>query len=1244
MTATGDGIPLLPASRNIYMRTLAIASLIVLAACPVAAAPLTLPVHYPGDSVGAPCYAGDVLELQLVPRAARAVHPPGAAPTRAGRVGALGVAAVDVMAAAFGATFEPEFVGETVPELFAAGAPDFTGFQIVHLAPGTRLEDALAAFRGLPDVASAWPIAVLPTSSFPNDSLFSEQHWLYRAASPRHDMRAPEAWDVEQGDTSIVVAILDTGVLPYHPDLGGTVAGGHGNMWINWSEAGGLPGVDDDGNGFVDDLWGWDFVSTGVANGGPGEDVLDADNDPNDLAGHGTMVAGIVGAITNNVSGIAGVVPRVRLMAVRMGWLPLGGARPNGFVRMDFAAQAIRYATRNGASVMNCSWSSAYTAGLDSAVTAATRAGVVVVNASGNSGGAPAYLGGREDVISVAATDSTDRYWSPSLTAPWLDLAADGVNITTTCVVGNVGDSIAVRQPGYIHGEDGTSLAAPQVAGAVALLQSRRRSRGGDPLTPLGIRLRLVETADDVRALSPTIANVAPRLNLLRALTDPPTSTAVRTGAPTVGAPLVLRYNDGHSLVVVATTDRHLVAYDGATADTAWVATLAAAPAGNVAGGELGVGLRVGIFVGGATGQVFGFREDGSVLPGWPRTGLGNVQMTGGVALGDLDGDGVLEVVTMGANGKVWAWHVDGTVLPGFPFVTGVAGAVAPAIADVDGQPGAEILALDGLGTLHAIDHTGAELWQWTAPVDPLAPMVTRLGHAGAPLGILVTDPTGVTALDSTGTPIWNTPLAVNTNTVPAFTDADGDGVDELVLSVGAPTTLARLDSAGVAITGRGWPFFPGTDPLGPLVTGPLRAGHGACTGFYSSLGFVAFDDSGHVVPAFPKPVASAGYSPTLADVRNDGATQVVAGTAADSNLCVFDAGPGTYDPRFAIWPTARGNGARTGNRGYAASPALIDRVPPAAVRDLGGASLSTSSLRLSWTATGDDSVTGRATRLELRRASAPITEATFAAAAIVRTDVPGVAGVRDSVRVTGLAEGSTSWFALRAWDAWGNASGLSNSVALATDVIPPGPVADLGVTAIADTVATLAWTASGDNGGAGRPARYEIAGDMAPIDSARFDFAPVQLIKTATVDAGGRESAAAPGLVRGRRWFFALRVVDGAGARSRLSNLATVLVPVGGALRGRAGLAVAVRQQPARVPAVFDWQGADDGGLSPQSLTIHDLAGRIVRRVPLGPEPGGSWNWDGRDGESRLLPAGLYIVRLASGGRHTHARVVLLR
>src|SRR5262249_60196138 len=106
----------------------------------------------------------------------------------------------------------------------------------------------------------------------------------------------PEGWDLEQGDSWIVLAIVDTGVLWSHPDLAA-------NIWRNPGEIPGN-GIDDDHNGYVDDVRGWDFV-TGVV-GSFGEDVSTPDNDPADYAGHGTSVAGIAGALVNNLSGVAG--------------------------------------------------------------------------------------------------------------------------------------------------------------------------------------------------------------------------------------------------------------------------------------------------------------------------------------------------------------------------------------------------------------------------------------------------------------------------------------------------------------------------------------------------------------------------------------------------------------------------------------------------------------------------------------------------------------------------------------------------------------------------------------------------------------------------------------------------------------------------------------------------------------------------------------------------------------------------
>lgn len=496
------------------------ATLALGAAGPVAAG-LDLPVRRPGDKSAAPAYAGDAIEVQLAPAAARLAHPASAGPTRAMETGRLGVAQVDALAARLGARFTPEFAGEEAPP--TPRSCDFTAFHIVHLAPGTDLEAALAQFRALPDVVSASPLALLPVTWFPNDSLFATETWLYDTAIPRHDIRAPEAWAITTGDTSIVVAVLDTGVLPYHPDLAGTVAGLHGNMWTNWAEAGGVTGVDDDGDGFIDDVHGWDFVTGGAAGGifgALGEDVVDADNDPNDFTGHGTIVAGIIGAVTNNVSGIAGVAPTVRILPVRMGWLAQGSSRPTGTVRMDFAAQAIRYATRVHANVINCSFASAYTAGLDSALSEAYQAGSIVVVASGNNS-SPNYIGTRSDVIAVGATDANDVYWSGTETGPWLDLVARGVSMRSTYLTTTSADSIGYRQPDYISGVTGTSMAAPVVAGVAAVMQAYMKSHGKALLTPGSMRDRLRLTGDDVSAANPGQPYLVPRVNLYRALTDP---------------------------------------------------------------------------------------------------------------------------------------------------------------------------------------------------------------------------------------------------------------------------------------------------------------------------------------------------------------------------------------------------------------------------------------------------------------------------------------------------------------------------------------------------------------------------------------------------------------------------------------------------------------------------------------------------------------------------------------------------
>ncbi len=372
----------------------------------------------------------------------------------------------------------------------------------VNVDASLNVDDVLNAYKARTDVEYAQYDFRVQVAATPNDPRYSSQWGLHNIGQTGGlndaDIDAPEAWNTTTGSRSIIVGVIDTGIDYNHPDLAA-------NIWRNTREIAGN-GIDDDGNGFRDDIRGWDFANN--------------DADPFDDNAHGTHVAGIIGAVGNNGVGIAGVAWNVQLM-------PLKFLTASGSGATSGAVSAINYAVANGAKILNNSWGGGgFNQALNDAVSRARAAGVIFVAAAGNSNSnndaVPSYPANinYDNVISVAATDSSDRRASFSnYGATTVDIAAPGVGILST-TPNNTYSSFS-----------GTSMATPFVAGAAALVWSANPN-----LTYSQVISRLYTTADRITGLNGLVANGA-RLNVNRALTGttPVDSTAPRVLSATFG-------------------------------------------------------------------------------------------------------------------------------------------------------------------------------------------------------------------------------------------------------------------------------------------------------------------------------------------------------------------------------------------------------------------------------------------------------------------------------------------------------------------------------------------------------------------------------------------------------------------------------------------------------------------------------------------------------------------------------------
>jgi len=337
-------------------------------------------------------------------------------------------------------------------------------------------------------------VILLPVQVFaaiPNDSDYDELWHLPQIS-------APDAWDVTTGSREIIVAVLDAGVDIDHPDL-------EPNLWTNPGEIAGN-GIDDDQNGFADDVHGWDFVRR---DSDPGPDM--SNKAIQDAIVHGSIVAGIAGAKGNNSEGITGVNWNVTIMPVRM-------LNDVGSGTSFQAAAAVDYAVQNGANVINLSFSGpSQDLPLRGAIKDAYEAGVVVVAAMGNDGQDtdldpvyPACYEGADDwVIGVVSSGATDEKSSFSNYGNnCADIAAPGELIYST----SYEDGSAEYSDLYIGNASGTSMAAPVVSGAVALILSEYPD-----LSPDDVRRSLKLSVDPLSGPLATKSG-AGRLNVARAL------------------------------------------------------------------------------------------------------------------------------------------------------------------------------------------------------------------------------------------------------------------------------------------------------------------------------------------------------------------------------------------------------------------------------------------------------------------------------------------------------------------------------------------------------------------------------------------------------------------------------------------------------------------------------------------------------------------------------------------------------
>ncbi len=601
-----------------------------------------------------------------------------------------------------------------------------------------------------PEVEFAQPNYIYRICRDPNDPDFADQY--------AHQLiQMQKAWDISTGSRDIVVAVMDTGVDVNHPDL-------KENIWVNKGE---IPDnkKDDDGNGYVDDVHGWNF--------GSGDSKVSPTGGPTSTSSHGTQVAGVMAAVGNNGTGVVGVNWQCSIMVLRLSL---------SFTSKE-VSEALNYAAANGARVVNMSFGGD-TFGpegdpiVKTAIDNAYAKGVLLVASAGNSDSSrPHYPAAYYNVMAVSSTNGEDTKTGHSTFGPWVDIAAPGTDIVTT----NLGNEYVATA--------GTSFSSPYV-GAVAALVFAHRPK----LTAVEARALLEGTTDPLYYgdLDPNLCYIGTgRVNAYKALLE--ADQAYPLGEIAVPGPRQTYASDVNriDLTVFVHGDSYQLDYRlfGQTDWTALTQGVSPTDPNGLVHASLanpGVGtyeVRLVVNRGGHTHTdraVFGI-ELAPEQPSWPKPKVVDEEsdeyFIGNPVCLDLNGDGRNEIIQASVDylsfywgsGKINVWSGDGNSPPNWPVTMEGASPTSLAVGDIDGDGDYEVVVgCEYDGAVYAYHAQSGRIvdGNWPAFVGgwsgwiPSGPVLADLNGDGVSeilvaLDMESMDTDGLIALRGDGTYLW---------------------------------------------------------------------------------------------------------------------------------------------------------------------------------------------------------------------------------------------------------------------------------------------------------------------------------------------------------------------------------------------------------------------------------------------------------------------------------------------------------